>query len=201
MLYACVKDNAGNFSQVMTANIVLDTVDPELVFTVASSVDGAAAGFTSTRSVELAVSSVSADVVSFAYAEGTLDCASAAYQDRAEGILPLVLASGSDGTRSVSFCVKDLAGRTNGATGISRTIELDTTPPQVAIQVENDATYTRTATVSVALAVTPSNDALSRYVLDDASADCVLSDLPTTYGIQPVLLEDVALANAMAPRE
>ena len=194
-LYACVKDNAGHFSDVVTATIMLDSVDPEIFFTVASSADGAAVGFTPTRSVELAVSSISEDVVSFAYAEGTLDCASAAYQDRAEGILPLVLASGSDGTRTVSFCVKDLAGRTNGATGISRTMELDTTPPQVAIQVENSATYTRTATVSVALAVTPSSDALSRYVLEDSSADCVLSDLPTTYEVQPSLLENVSLEN------
>ena len=37
------------------------------------------------------------------------------------------LAAGTDGSRSVAICVKDSAGRTNGATGLTRSITLDTT--------------------------------------------------------------------------
>jgi hypothetical protein len=189
----CLRDAAGN-TTLVTDSIVLDRVAPTVAFTLSRrGGDAPVAGFTNTRDVLLNVSSVSNDVIAFAIANTTIDCGTVSY-DAAPSPLPALpfvreftLAAGADGTRTVAVCVKDASGQTNGATGTSSSITLDTVPPQISTFVINGgATITNNASVTVTQASSPSNDLLRFSALSRAATlSCDAVTFTGTFDVLP----------------
>ncbi len=132
---ACLKDPAGN-TTALADSIVLDQTDPDVAFTLeGSGPEPPGAGFARDRAIGIRISALAADARAVAIAEGVLPCATASFAllplplPALPTSLPFDLGDVSDGAKTVSVCVQDAAGRTNGANGTSNTITLDATAP------------------------------------------------------------------------
>jgi hypothetical protein len=189
----CLADAAGNTTKVQDS-IEVDTTDPTLTLALARR-DGASPdpAFTNTRDVAVTITPTAALSIaagsSVAVVNATsLSCGNATTSYTAlPNPLPSTIvlehglaAGGADGARSVTVCVKEPSGRTNGSSGTTASIELDTTPPEVDVTIETDGSITRIDTDSitrvetVALAFTPSpaTDPLRFFTGGDPLEDC-----------------------------
>jgi hypothetical protein len=203
-VFACLKDAAGNVSdadpavaglQPFTDAITVDTQDPTLSTFAIGGLAGAApdATFIANRSavVKIDRADLAADVVAVAFDNTTINCATASYE-----LLPqpvpatfsknIELADGVDGSRAVAVCVKDGAGRTNGGSGLTRSITLDTTPPQLTtFTINSGASITNSAAVTVSLTSSPSNDPLRIAFSTDPATDCTRASFSGSHAALP----------------
>lgn len=190
-VYACLRDAAGNSSEPLTDTIRLDTQNPTVALSLVSASNSAQAGFTPTTSVLLRITALASDSTAIAVANSSIDCGTASFEALPQP-LPAVpferafqLSAGTDGTRTVAVCVKDAAGRTNGTTGTSANITLDTTPPSVVIALNGGAPLTNDGDITLSFTPTPSTDAL-RYVLRGGGAvDCTQAPFTGAFAALP----------------
>lgn len=196
-VFACLADAAGNTVKV-SDSVDVDTTDPSVTFNLGRrGTPSPDATFTNTREVTLkvtAASVVAGSSISLANA-ASLACANAAtpYTPLPNPLptLPFnidfeLAAGGADDLRSVTLCVKEPSGRTNGASGTTATINLDTTPPSVAVSINTGASVTATDTVSLGFSPSPSNDPLrfitSRVPTEDCAAAAYSGTFATVTG-------------------
>ncbi|MDF1565996.1 MAG: fibronectin type III domain-containing protein [Deltaproteobacteria bacterium] len=164
----CFKDAAGLTASAQDA-IVLDTTDPAGSLAIQGDTSGytlvaPAAGYTFSPSVSLALSAPP-DTTSLAIANGaTINCGAAAYQPFASLVAHTL--PGADGSKSVSVCFKDAAGRTSSTTD---SITLDTAPPTGSVSLDAGGTYTADLSVAVGLSFLADTNG---YALAENSIDC-----------------------------
>ncbi|MDP2341794.1 MAG: hypothetical protein Q8O67_12620 [Deltaproteobacteria bacterium] len=163
-VFACFKDVAGNFSLAAVSDgIRLDLGNPTLSFVVERRGGGSpVASFTNTTAVSLGIGALASDAVAIAIANSSIDCGTAAYDPLPQPLpaLPFArdftLQAGDAVNKVVAVCVKDAAGRTNGTSGTTGTITLDTVPPAVTLSINNGAAVVRSESVTLNLTVTSS---------------------------------------------
>ena len=134
----CLRDAAGNAAR-FTDGIYVDSFDP--AGTVRVDVDGDA--FVRAQNVTLFVENASSDVATAAFANGTINCATATFQPFSTGV-SFVLTVG-EGAKTIAGCLRDVAGRT---TTVSASVTLDTVPPTAAVVVNAGAAFTAVTSVT-----------------------------------------------------
>ncbi|MBM4280127.1 MAG: hypothetical protein FJ137_05025 [Deltaproteobacteria bacterium] len=197
----CVRDAAGNASAApAVANVVVDTVRPTTSVALNA---GAAFTRSGVATVTLVASS---DVTQVAVANAaSLNCATATYSTF-QPTLQHTLSAG-DGVKSVSVCVKDLAGLTASASALA-TITVDTTPPTGTLTLAGGALTTSISPVAatltfdadvagISLTASPSNQACSQAVDTPLTSTTVLL-LPNLNNVVMLCLTDRA-GNLSAP--
>ncbi len=194
LVSVCLRDAAGN-TALFTDTIRLDQTNPSVAFTVARrGTPSPGAGFTNIPEVVLTFSAIASDSVAIAVANTGIDCATVSYE-ALPSPLPsgpfareFTLAGGADGQRVVAVCVRDAAGRTNGTSGTTATINLDVAPPTVSSFVINDGdAVTNDRDISVSMTSIPSNDLVRFFIREGATPICPatafsggFSELPVT---------------------
>lgn len=187
----CLRDSAGNVSDIdaatagaqpFTDTIVVDTQNPTLADFAVGGIGGPAPNptFIASKSavVKINRTDLAGDVVAVAIDNTTINCATASYDLLPQPVPASIsksieLAAGSDGARTVAVCVKDSAGRTNGATGLTRSITLDTTAPSLTtFTINAGASITNDPRVTMTLASNPANDPLLLQFFTDPATDC-----------------------------
>jgi hypothetical protein len=128
----CLRDAAGNAAR-FSDGIYVDSFDPS--GSVRVDVDGDA--FVRSQNVTLFVENASADVATAAFANGTINCATATFQPFSTGV-SFFLPAG-EGAKTIAGCLRDLAGRT---ASVSATVTLDSVPPAAAVIVNGGAALT-----------------------------------------------------------
>lgn len=175
-VFACLADAAGNTTKISDA-IDVDVVDPTIAnFTIVSNAPDAT--FTSTRSVTLSINraDLAADVVAFAVENTSITCSTASYEPLPQPIpatftRAFELSTGVDGSRNVAVCVKDAAGRTNA--GLTRSINLDTSPPQLTtFRINSGNAITNDPNLTVGLVSSPGTDPLRVVFATDPATVC-----------------------------
>jgi hypothetical protein len=165
----CLRDAAGNTGRA-SDDIVVDTANPAGTLVISR-------GLTAVNSaeVELSLAGVSADVTQMAVTNGTLlDCATASYEPFAA--TRSFTLSGGDGTRTVTGCLRDAAGRTGQ---VQDTIVLDTQKPVGSLTLAGGSAWSRSTAVSARLAY--SADVIS-FAVAPGAIDCASATYATASG-------------------
>ncbi|MDF1564477.1 MAG: hypothetical protein P1V51_15640 [Deltaproteobacteria bacterium] len=164
----CFKDAAGLTASAQDT-ITLDTTDPAGTLSIQGDTSGytlvaSPAGYTFSASVSLALSAPP-DTTSLAIANGaTINCGTASYQPFASLVAHTL--PGADGSKSVSVCFKDAAGRTSSTTDA---ITLDTAPPTGALSLDAGSAYSADLSVAVGLSFLADTNG---YALAENALDC-----------------------------
>ncbi len=152
-----VMDVAGRVRTNVSASVTLDTAPP----TGSLAINGGAT--TQTTGITLAVTRGDTNTTQMAVAQGFLDCNGATYGAFAAS--PGLTLTGGDGLKTVSLCLKDLAGNT---AGYSAQVSLDTQNPNGSLAIDGGAAYSSTGTVTLNLSADP--DVVSMKIANSAAA-------------------------------
>ncbi|MBU0574035.1 MAG: Ig-like domain-containing protein [Candidatus Margulisbacteria bacterium] len=156
-VYYYLKDAAGNTTEVVSSNIIIDTLHPSVESIALTNTYDGGSVYTRSATISLEASGVSAEAVSMQIAEDidftTNPTAWLVYDPSYEYTLV-----GSDGTREVYYKVRDIAS--NESNTVNSSIILDTTPPtQVVLSSPADGSATNN--LAPTLIWDPATDAMS----------------------------------------
>jgi hypothetical protein len=152
-VYVQYKDNAGNWSGLISDTIILDTNPDPNPPSGTISINGGAV-YTNTTSVTLTLSA--SDISGVSKMQFSNDGVVFSSQEDYATSKSWTLTDG-DGLKTVYVRYMDSVGNWNDPPGISDTIILDTTPPGGTISINDGAVYTNSTSVTLALSASDSS--------------------------------------------
>lgn len=155
-----VRDIAGNVHTNINATITLDTGAPT------GSISVVQGSYTSSTSVDLTIARGDTNTTQMAVAQGFLDCGGTSYVPFAASVSGFAL-TGTDGLKTISLCLRDLAGNT---AGFSTTVTLDTEDPTGTLSINNGSSFTQTT--GVTLNITADPDVADMKVANGSTINC-----------------------------
>lgn len=198
-IFVCLADAAGNTFKVSDA-IDVDTTDPTITFALQRrGTPSPDEEFTNIREITINTTAASIAVgSSVAVSNTAITCAAptTSYTPLPNPLptLPFSIefalaAGGSDDLRTVTICVKEPSGRTNGVGGGTATINLDTTPPAVIAIINSGDSITNDENVTVGLTTSPVGDLLEQQtaptIRKDALSECSRASFLGVFGVLP----------------